>query len=222
MKLKLISICLLFLSPFLSAQIGEVINYSAHSIQVKKPKATNGTRSIGSPYIFSNYLVSLVIGHDEIIELKYNAYTDEMEFEHEGQFYNLNKEEYPEVFLGPQKLKYIYTNYNDGKNSVSGFLRVLDENEKWSIYVKEKVSYTPPAPSKDSYTTEKPEVYKREKDHYFMRMNDAIFEIPTNKKKFAALFSSKEKEVLNYISSEKLSLNKEVDLVKLSRFIEKM
>ena len=214
---------LLFLAGTLSAQIGDVISVSSTSFSVQNNKdLSQAAKAMGSPYITQEFLPAVITGHDKSINLRYNAYTDEMEFKMNQVDYNLSKEEYPEVFIGPEKTRYIYTSYTDGKTKVSGFLRTIAEHDKVAFYIKESITYTPAVASSNGYGSDKPAIYKRAKDRLFVKVNGNIIEMPTNKKKFAALFSENEKQISSYISSEKIALTKETDLLKLGRFIQNL
>lgn len=211
----------IIVSPLSAQQVGDVITVGSNSYEVRSPNEAKDNRVIGSPYTTSAYLPSVVTGYEKPLSLKYNAYTDEMEFKLDGKEYALSKEEYPEVFFGPEKIKYIYTSYVDKKNTVSGFLKVITESETVALYLKESVSFTPATRGGNSYSSEKPATYKKGKDRYFIKTPNQIVEVPTNRRRLADLFPDKEKEISNFISSEKISLTKEADLIKLIDFIRR-
>lgn len=182
-----------------------------------KQKEEEAKQVEGTPYMNDIYLDAVIKGYDKPLKLKYNAHADEMEFEIDGTHYHLKKELYPEIQL--LNKKYRYTTYTEGKETLKGFLIFLKESSKFKLYKKEKIILVPAKKSTSSYDTSSPAKYKVQDPVYFMGINDEIVEIPRNDKKFAQLFGDQEKQVLDYIKSNKISLKNEQHLVKLFDFL---
>lgn len=213
--------CFVFclLTSFVLAQPGDKISYGGNSHEVFMKDGNKKPETLGSPYLNDAFVPSRVKGYDQPLNLRFNGYTGDMEFQINDLTYALSKEEFPVVLMGPSNTKYFYTNYTLGNKTASGFLRVLSESDKTSFYVRESVEFIPGTESSDGYSAPKLPTYKRAKDEYFVKIGTNTIEIPSNKKKFAALFPNHEKQILDYISASKLALNKEADLISISKFI---
>lgn len=220
MKFKVIPIIFtLGLSVAMFAQDpgGNIVVGSSSFTVINKNEAEDVT--IGKPYINEEFMESVVLDFEHPLSLRYNAYTDEMEFEHEGKLYALKKEDYPVVYLGIQKLKYEYLPYAKGRENLSGFLRVLEEGDNYKLYKKEEVSYTPYRKAASSYEKDSPAQYKREKDKFFIKIGDSsIVEMPTNRNRFSKLFGSKENEINKFIKDNRINLDSEADLIRTIKY----
>lgn len=183
--------------------------------KAEEEKATEGT-----PYLNDTFLDAVVKGYDSSIKLKYNAYLDEMEFEMDGTNYHLSKDIYPEVQI--LNTKYLYTTYKEGKETVHGFLVVIREAENLSFYKKEMKTLIPAKTASTGYDRSSPAKYKSLDPVYYIGINGEIVELPKNEKKFAQLFGNNEKQVLDYIKTNKLSLKTEQDLIKLFIYLKSM
>jgi len=222
--MRAIFICILVIisSKSYAQFVGDRINIGGGAIEVIGGDEGN-VKTVGSPYINETYFPAVVEGYDESIELRYNAYTDEMEFEVDETLYALSKNEYPRVVLGwKKKTPYIYTTYQDGANLVSGFLRIVNEKDKYPLYVKETVSFSPSKKATSGYDSDKPEVYKREKDRFFTKIENQIVEVPLHKKNILKLFPEFQKEIQDFLKSEKVKLNSQDDMVRVFNYLNSL
>lgn len=177
---------------------------------------------VGSPYYNDAFMLSEVENYPEKLALRYNAYTGDMEFQQDGEVYTLLKEEYPKVLLGPQKKEYVYTPYEQNGNAQKGFLIKLNESETHPAYKSERISYTEPREAKSHYDSDKPGIYKQEKPDYFIQWNGRIREVPANKKRFAKMFGSHEKRVLDFINKNKIQLHSDTGITEISKFLDSL
>ncbi|MFV0304370.1 MAG: hypothetical protein ACK5IC_02665 [Moheibacter sp.] len=175
----------------------------------------------GSPYIDDKYREAKVSGADNLVELRYNVYGDQMEYKVGNLVYSMNKATHPEVNFQQLNKKYIYTNYTDEKNTLaSGYLLVKFGGETASLYQKESIIFVPRKEATSSYEQSKSAEYKLQAPKYFFKYkSDEIKQVITNKKKFVVLFGEDEAKVKNYIKSEKINLSNELDLVKLFKLL---
>lgn len=175
----------------------------------------------GSPYLNEQFLASQINGVDYMV--RYNAADNKMEISENNSIY-----EYPAkldqtvIEIPSIKKQYVYKNYRDGKNYHIGFLVVLSDAPTAKLFKAEKISFVPGVVPKTSYDRAYPDEYKRLKDVYYMQLQSGeIDRVPTNAKRFAALFPEKDKAITNFIKENKISLNDEKDLITLFSFIQK-
>lgn len=165
----------------------------------------------GSIYSNDKFSGIKVNGEDHKGKVRYNALEDKMEFS-DNSFYGFKAGD--ELNLIDIKKKYLYADHKYGKNNnIIGFLVVTQSGKKAQLYKKEKVKFVKGSVAKSSYDKTIPDKYVKEKDIFFLRINDGeITEVPSSKKDFAKLFGDKEKEVLDYLKKNNSSLTAENDL----------
>jgi hypothetical protein len=117
--------------------------------------------------------------------------------------------------------EYTYADYkNEEGQTQNGYLNIVKQGPKVSIYKKESIYLQPGSVASNSYQTSKAAAYKRNDDQYYIKLNDQAPSFFSNKKELAKLLPEKSKEVLDYIKQNKLDLEKEADLQKLSVYLE--
>ncbi len=175
----------------------------------------------GSPYVDEVFLPARVKADiEQIFNARYNAVTDEVEVETEKNTVQAINKLLPGitvVFLKDNKIYKGMTYFNEEGQSVTGYLiPITTENANVKLFSKEKIVFIDRIPAKSSYQEAKPAKFDRLEDTYFITIDKDIAKpLSKNKKEIAALFPNHEKQVLNYISSEKLNIKKKEDLVKL-------
>lgn len=174
----------------------------------------------GSPYFVETYLpVKLSNFENENISVRYNAADDEMEFKKDGQVYYVPKSDDLSIkFLNSGK-EYHYTTYTEKGDAKSGYLILLSENEKVSLFKKEQIKFVPAKEAANSYDTGRPAEYKKADDVFFLELNGSIENFPKNKKELIKKFSNKEKEISSFLKQNKISFSREADLVELTKFL---
>jgi hypothetical protein len=174
----------------------------------------------GSPYFVETYLpVKLSSYENENILVRYNAADDEMEFNKNGQvFYVPKSDDLTIKFLNSGK-EYHYTAYTDKGNATSGYLVLLSENTKVSLFKKEQIKFVPAKEAANSYDMGRPAEYKKTDDAFFLEYNGAIENFPKNKKELLRKFSQNEKEISDFLKQNKTSFSREADLIELTKFL---
>lgn len=185
-------------------------------------------RILGSPYIVETFLPAKVSGDiNKIFKARYNAIIDEIEVETEGgtiQAINKNIPGIVVIFLNDNKTYKGITYFNNDNNAVNGYLiPITNENDKVKLYLKEKKVFIDRKPAKTGYEVSQQAKFDRVDDSYYIVINNEIAKpLSKNKKEIASLFQNHEKEILKYISSERLNVKKKEDLIKLFAFINKL
>jgi hypothetical protein len=178
----------------------------------------------GSMYYIDKYLPAKITGSDEVVLARYNAYLDQFEISNpQAQTESVLKGEVgKDVTFTGSEITYSYVEYKNKKGEVNnGYLTAIDNGAKVKIYKSEKIYLQEGAPSKNSYQPAKPPVLKHSDAEFYVLLpgkTQAIFF--DGKKDFAKLIPGKEKEVLNYIKTNKLDLENNADLLKLGAYVE--
>ncbi|WP_291064206.1 MULTISPECIES: hypothetical protein [unclassified Empedobacter] len=177
----------------------------------------------GDPYLGNNLSIFSLKGVDtgDINLLRYNYYTDELEFMKDGNVYNLNHYtnaiyEFPQL-----NKKFIYIAQYDFDNKVkSGYLELLENGKKVALLKKIPVNLNDKLVKSDAYDTgTKVKEYKASKPVYFFKQGNDIRTIPKKKEDFVNMFA--EQNIKDFIKSEKISTTSEADLLKLMNYINK-
>ncbi|WP_271856250.1 hypothetical protein [Patiriisocius marinus] len=105
-----------------------------------------------------------------------------------------------------------------GKKFKDGYLIVLEENDKLTLYKKLSKEFVEGKKSVNSYTRDVPDSFKEREVLFIKVKGEEIKEVPGSKGKRKKLFSSKENEVATYMKNEKLNLRKDEDLIKALKY----
>lgn len=175
----------------------------------------------GDPYYNgTSFLKADIPGYSKKLqELRYNAYSDEMEFSSDNDVYIADKE--PGMVVGFEDLnkKYICLNYNFGFGDRYGYLVLLVSNpQKYSLYKREKFELLKGEKSINGINKDRNDYYSKEKDLYLLGYENDFKKLD-NKKNLLEAFNSKSNEVENYLKKNKINLKKESDLIKLISYM---
>lgn len=176
----------------------------------------------GSPYSNGDsFLNAEISGYSKNVpKLRYNAYTDEMEFQQNNEVYIADKESGMQVSFEDVKKNYVCLNYDFGFGNRYGYLLLLLSNpKKYSLYKREKVELLKGEKSPNGITKDRNDYYSKEKDLYLLSYNGTYKKIDNNKKNLLEEFGSKSSEVENYLKENRINLKKESDLIKLVTYV---
>jgi len=198
----------------------ETTSNTIHSggISIREKRQGKGELQ-GSPYMNDSFLPANINGTP--YNVRYNAYKDEMEYENNNAksvYFGVIGE--TEVIFNGINKKYIYANYRDDKEYFIGYLIELKKVKQFTLYKREKKTFTPGIAPKTSYDRQYPDEYKIVKDEFYFKSNEGeILKIPGNKKKFAQLLGERENDILNYIKEKDISLTDENNLKQLFQYL---
>lgn len=223
MKIKFLVICLFLVSNSILAQVGnENVSFSTGNFFLKGNRPTTKEYVVdGNPYIdgaeFHNVKID---GYSKNVQdLRYNAYEDEMEFIKNDVIYYANKEEGLKIYFIELKKTYQCLNYSYDNKNRFGYLVLLVENPKLSLYKREKIELLKGEKSPNAYSKDANDYYAKEKDLYIVKKEDKFFKLSKNIKDFITDFSLEKNEVSDFYKKNKLNFSKEEDLIKLFNFI---
>ena len=175
----------------------------------------------GNPYLDKEFkkgkLVSKVNLKFPEIPLRYNVYTDKIEYKApDGTIYALKDQNKIATYQIGDKT-FIYSPYYAKKNKIeAGYFQVLVPGKvtglvRYKVYL---IQATPERP----YTPAKPEHFSDITKYFYVKSGKNPAEPVTNAKSFILLFPEHKKELSRFIKTEKIHLQKEADFVKLVRY----
>ena len=223
---KILFITTTLLGQILFSQNSDILNVvtTPDGFYSKPGRVHKEDRKIdGSPYINGDQFQKVIIKDysKNVQDLRYNAYQDEMEFKIGEELYNANKTEGLRVQFPTLKKTYESLTYSyDGKTK-SGFLVLLVDNPKFSLYKREKMELMGGTKSNNGFTKDANDYYEKDKDLYLIGKDKKFSKFPKNSADAAAIFSVDKKDLDNFVKSNKINFNKEPDMIKLVEFINK-
>ncbi|MCC1483027.1 hypothetical protein [Winogradskyella immobilis] len=174
----------------------------------------------GSPYVNEAFLPIKIKGQNNIFTGRYNAYNGEMEINLGTKIIALDvKNDYEVIFTQTNKIYKTYYYLTKDGVSKKGFLAVVSENDSFSLLKRENIKYYDTVKATSTYQKDKPAKFKRESDTYFIKKGDNISFMPTKKKELLNAFPKHAKAIKTYLKDNKLSTNKEEDLIKVAQYI---
>lgn len=171
----------------------------------------------GSPYFNGDtFKKASIYGYSkDIPDLRYNAFSDEMEFYNGKDIYSANKENGQIIKFNDGKI-YECLNYNlDGKDKLGYLVQLVSNPEKYSLYKREKIELLKGEKSNNGITKDRNDYYAKEKDVYIIQKNGVFTKIAKNKKEFLNDFMFKKNELNEFIKEKQINLKLESDLIKL-------
>lgn len=166
----------MLLASFAFAQISpiqEVANstpaFSATLVNGKviDAKAENNA-TVGSPYWSEDFQPAKITNVDMAMAVRYNIAKDELEFLKDDKVFIVPKiAEYRMIEFVPDSKRLLLYN-----NSYYVVVKEVGEN---LLLKKLRMNYTPAREAKNGYETQKPAVYARKKDEYFILDKDGQF-----------------------------------------------
>lgn len=165
-------------------------------------------------FINTDYKEAQVDALKEAYYLRYNIFRNEMEFIKDGKNYFLTKTE-------NQSIHFVDANRTFTTLSIDGKLQYVEIEYKGntSLYTLQRVVFKKGKVAKTQFETAKKAKFVRDRDLYYIALNNADLEkLPKGKKDFYRLFSDKSKAIKNYLKKEKIDREKTEDIIKVIKY----
>jgi hypothetical protein len=177
----------------------------------------------GSPYVNGDKFEKVTIKDysKNVQDLRYNAYQDEMEFKMGEELYNANKTEGLKIQFPTLKKTYESLTYSYDSKTKSGYLVLLVDNPKFSLYKREKMELMGGTKSNNGFTKDANDYYEKDKDLYLIAKDKKFSKFPKNSTDAATIFSVDKKDLDDFVKSNKINFNKEPDMIKLVEYVNK-
>lgn len=228
MKKTIITISLLLLGIFSDAQQLSIFESSRIAYLNKTiDEINNGPKKIkysdiqGTPYYYAKFISARIGDTSGIISIRYNPFMDKIEIldSNTNDVYELPKESnYPKfTFLTTQE-KLVLVNTN---NEFSGYFFELATG-KYRLLRKNITKFKPEIPAPNSLLTSTPAKFEVLKPIYFIKTDDSVIKVTKRADDLLnALPADKKEDAKDFIKTNKIKLNEELDLIKLVTFLNK-
>lgn len=183
----------------------------------EEPKVENIEGSVYLNEEFVDGTVALTTGEKySNIPLRYNIYNDEIEFRNtRGQLFNINN---PDVIqnLTIGETKFIYIEYKLKKENKKLFAEVLSEGDV-SLLKHNRLKLMPSQQAQLHKEAQPPRLVKIPSE-YLIRKADGSAQLFNNEKELLTILADKGEKINSLIDQQKLSVNKEDDLIKIINY----
>ncbi len=170
----------------------------------------------GTPYLTEDFVPGKLSTTDglinENIPLRYNAYSDDLEFKKGNEIYIVDpksivkKAEFGGTVFG-------YSSYLYGGKILTGFFKILAEG-KARLMARYVIVFLDKEEQK-AYAEPKPARFDEARKEYYISIDEDPAKLFTSKKGLLDLLGDKKKEVENYFSKNKLTAKGEEQYIKI-------
>lgn len=174
----------------------------------------------GSPFLHQDFVLGDIVKNDSIryenIPLRYNIYTDKMEFlNNRKQIMEIDNAE-PIYTFSVGKHSFIIHDYLNYGEKTRGILELLVKGQI-QLYKKYNVVYKP-AEKAIGYKDPEPRRFIRKDDEYLIAAKNQLPEPVGNKKSLLNKLKQFKPDIEKYAKENRLKPKKEADLIKLVRY----
>lgn len=217
-KLNLTAIFIFMFSLNIFAQI-PVRNLDNNQF-VGLPVVQKDLEVSGSQYYQEEFFdAKISVINNEVVEVRYNVVRDEMEFKREEKVFQMYKTDNLVVtFLNINKVFKI-VEYQLRDQTITGFLISKSENDKVNFFVKEVITLVPFKAAANSYGSDAPAHYRKDRNIFFIEMNNKITEMPNKKKNLLKLFPNDTTKIEEFLKANKTDFDKEDSVLMLVNFL---
>ena len=174
----------------------------------------------GSPYLNDAFISGTIFTTMKTqfndVPLRYNLFNDDLEFKNPaGEILALAKPEIVEyAVLGAHRL--VYANYSVGGKTKTGFLLVVEDG-KAALLSKQSVIYQEPT-EPGAYKEAEPAKFVRRAEEFYIRTGSTTAKPVNNKKSVLEAFPDNRGQMEDFISKNKVRLNKPEGLAEVVKY----
>lgn len=170
----------------------------------------------GSPYLTKTFSNAKLADNYEQLPVRYNSYTDEVEFQKGSEVSALPKEaKFSRIEITSPKQTILFLNTAD---DLSGYFFEI-VNGKNSLYKKIKTKFIDAVPATNSYASDRAATFKTLDPVYYIKTEQGFIKKPKNQKDIIERFPDKKESLTTFFKSNKIKFDKEEDLIKLVGFL---
>lgn len=212
------AIFILSLSLVSFASSAQVISFDSNSqIAFRKSPDFNDAAVAGSKYFTDNYQSTKVNKGDQKFQIRYNGYSDMMEYKNGSDVLELIKEKNTHFVFDDGSVFELF-NYDLNGKTVQRYHKVLVENSNSKISKFQSIRLIPAKKATNSYDSDTQAQYKANTDIYFITYNNQSFEFDGKQKSLEKIISGKTDAIKTFYKENKIKEN-DSDMIKLGNFL---
>lgn len=170
----------------------------------------------GTPYLTKTFSNAKLADNYEQLPVRYNSYTDEIEFQKDNKTSVLPKEaKFSRIEISSPKQTLALLETND---DLSGYFFEISKGKN-TLYKKIKTKFIDYVPAPNGYASDKPANFKTLDPVYYIKTEKGFIKKPKNQKDIIEQFPDKKEALTAFFKSNKIKFDKEEDLIKLVAFL---
>lgn len=223
MKTIFITTTLLFSGIFLQAQ---QIDLARNAQFVKSMDEINNGKAVlkysdiqGNPFFKKGFSEAKIGDTGNTLPVRYNLYKDTFELLNNSDIYSLPKEtSFSKFVFTATNEKFILTNDNEG---FVGYFQVLADGKN-KLLKKIAVKFSPEVPAQNTLVAGIPAKFENQRPVYYIKTEDNLIKLTKKSDDLIKVLPNDKKDsAKDFIKTNKLKMNDELDLIKLSNFLNK-
>ena len=161
----------------------------------------------GSQYETEGFKSAHVNEGTQSFLIRYNNYKDLMEYKKDAKtILELIPEHNKTIKFSDGELYILKTYPIDKKETKEGYLKIIEQGDKVSLYSSTRVKYNKGTKAQNSYDTDRPSTFSKEKTKYFLEVDGKIQNI-SKAKDVRKILESKDDEIKNYLKKNDVELD---------------
>lgn len=193
------------------------LNDGGGMLSFRKSPEFNDAATTGSRYISENYQNAKVNKGEQSFLIRYNAYSDVMEYKNGTDILELIKEKNTHFSFQDGTVYELFL-YDLGGKSLERYHKVLVENNNVKISKFESIKLIPAKKATNSYESDTQAAYKANSDVYFITLNNETVEFDGKQKSLEKIIPGKSDAIKAFYKQNKIKEN-DADMIKLGNFL---
>ena len=215
MKKSLLILAVLALSFSANAQM--TLQDGGATLTFRKSPDFNDAAVSGSKYLSENFSSARVNKGTQSFQIRYNAYSDLMEYKNGVDLLELIKEQNTYFQFNNGDIYELMT-YNVKGSNVSRYNQVLVDKNNVKVSKFKSIKLVEAKAAASSYDTATPASYKPNKEVYYITLNNETTEFDGKQKTVEKILPSKSAEIKKFFKDNKIKEN-DADMIKLGNFL---
>jgi len=193
------------------------INTGGGVLSFGKSPDFNDANTTGSKYLSENYQSAKVNKGDQDFQIRYNAFTDMMEYKNSSDVLELIKEKNTHFTFQDGSVYELFQYQADGK-SYDRYHKVLTDKNGIKLSKFQSIKLIPAKKATSSYDSDTQAAYKANKEIYFITYNNQTFEFDGKQKSLEKIIPGKSDAIKAFYKENKIKEN-DSDMIKLGNFL---
>lgn len=193
------------------------LNDGGGVLSFRKSPEFNDANTAGSKYISENYQNAKVNKGEQSFLIRYNAYSDMMEYKNGTDILELIKEKNTHFTFQDGSIYELFQYQLDGK-SHERYHKVLTDKNGIKISKFQSIKLIPAKKATSSYDSDTQAAYKPNKEVYFITYNNQTFEFDGKQKSLEKIIPGKSDAIKAFYKENKIKEN-DSDMIKLGNFL---
>ncbi len=178
--------------------------------------------TMGTPYLYVEYKKASIANNQKLVDMRYNAYTDEVDIINNGQKMTIFKRpEYSPIHIIDSDETLWLMDYPYKGKTVKGYLFEVKKINGITLFLRLSKSYEKGKYATDSFDRSKENLYTYLPDVFYIRnIDDEIFQLPKTRDLLIKLFPDKKNKIETEFKDNKLDITQSTFFSKLFRILE--